>query len=169
MPVTRELDAPYHWYFANSGGRSVRRGYQKSLLFLVPSCARAKANSLETPRSYFNRLPDPHRPWSHIAIDFVTRSARIPREIRYSHYSGSLFPNRRTSYHLTKLPSAKERAEIMIALTFSISMGFRLKSPPTGAHNSLAPFGKPFCTLNGAKPQLSSGFHPQTNGQTERP
>ena len=50
---------------------------------------------------------------------------------------------------------------------------FRLHGIPLEVTSDRGPqftstFWKAFCTLVGAKPQLSSGFHPQTNGQTER-
>ena len=50
---------------------------------------------------------------------------------------------------------------------------FRLHGIPLEVTSDRGPqfsssFWKAFCTLVGAKPQLSSGYHPQTNGQTER-
>ena len=38
----------------------------------------------------------------------------------------------------------------------------------TEGHNLPFVFWSEFCTLLGAKVSLSSGFHPQTNGQAER-
>ncbi|XP_041944116.1 uncharacterized protein LOC121706437 [Alosa sapidissima] len=50
---------------------------------------------------------------------------------------------------------------------FSTCMVFTLTVSDRGPQFS-AWFWKAFCKLIGASPSLSSGFHPQTNGQTER-
>ncbi|KAI3360881.1 hypothetical protein L3Q82_012889, partial [Scortum barcoo] len=77
-------------------------------------CARGKS-SHRAPAGFLKPLPIPHRPWSHIAVDFVSGlppSQEVPSSLlRY----GQLFAK-----HLVQLPS------------------------------------------------LSSGYHPQSNGQTER-
>lgn len=68
---------------------------------------------------------------------------------------------------LPKLPSAKETAEIMIQHVF------RLHGLPRNIVSDRGPqftalFWKEFCKQLGISVSLSSGFYPQTNGQTER-
>ncbi|KAI3376164.1 hypothetical protein L3Q82_016689 [Scortum barcoo] len=68
---------------------------------------------------------------------------------------------------LPKLPSAKETAELMLTHVF------RLHGLPVDVVSDRGPqftsiFWREFCVLVGASASLSSGFHPQSNGQTER-
>ncbi|KAI2647803.1 Transposon Tf2-6 polyprotein [Labeo rohita] len=68
---------------------------------------------------------------------------------------------------LPKLPSAKETAVVVIDHVF------RLHGLPTDVVSDRGPqfvskFWREFCRLLGATVSLSSGFHPQSNGQTER-
>ena len=128
-------------------------------------CVRAKANS-QKPQGLLQPLPVPHRPWSHIAIDFVTglpksqgKSVILTIVDRFSK-SAHFVP-------LAKLPSGKETAEIMITNVFRLH-GLPLEVTSDRGPQFASAFWKAFCTLVGAKSQLSSGFHPQTNGQTER-
>ena len=68
---------------------------------------------------------------------------------------------------LTKLPSASETAQLLVQHVV------RLHGIPTDIVSNRGPqftarFWKLFCTLLGTSVSLSSGFHPQSNGQTER-
>lgn len=68
---------------------------------------------------------------------------------------------------LPKLPSAKGTAQIMVDHVF------KLHGLPTDIVSDRGPqfasqFWREFCRLIGASASLSSGFHPQTNGQAER-
>ena len=68
---------------------------------------------------------------------------------------------------LTKLPSASETAQLLITHVV------RLHGIPTdivsdGGPQFIARFWKAFWTLIGTTDSLSSGFHPQSNGQTEQ-
>ena len=68
---------------------------------------------------------------------------------------------------LPKLPSAKETAQILVQHVFRLH-GLPLEVTLGRGPQFTSAFWKAFCALVGVKPQLSSGFHPQTNGQTER-
>lgn len=106
------------------------------------------------------------RPWSHIALDFITglppsagKTVILTVVDRFSK-SAHFIP-------LTKLPSAKETAQIMIDNVF------KFHGLPTDVVSDRGPqfasqFWREFCRLIGATASLSSGFHPQTNGQAER-
>ncbi|KAG1974134.1 retrotransposable element [Pimephales promelas] len=68
---------------------------------------------------------------------------------------------------LPKLPSARETAQIIVEQVFKIhGLPSDVVSDRGPQFSSL--FWKEFCRLIGASASLSSGFHPQTNGQAER-
>ena len=77
------------------------------------------------------------------------------------------FPSLHTSYPLPSYPPQRGTAEIMIQNVFRLH-GLPLEVTSDRGPQFSSASWKAFCTLVGAKPQLSSGFHPQTNGQTER-
>ncbi|KAJ0059379.1 hypothetical protein NL108_016159 [Boleophthalmus pectinirostris] len=120
----------------------------------------------QAPAGHLLPLPVPHRPWSHISLDFVsglpvssghtTILTVVDRFSKMAHF-----------IPLAKLPSAKETAELMLQHVF------RLHGLPTDIVTDRGPqftsiFWREFCLLLGATVSLSSGYHPQSNGQTER-
>lgn len=128
-------------------------------------CARGKA-SHQPPAGPLHPLPVPHRPWSHIAVDFVTglppsqgNTVILTIVDRFSkgvHY-----------IPLPKLPSAFETAELLV------NQVFRLHGIPADIVSDRGPqfssqVWRAFCRALGASASLSSGYHPQSNGQTER-
>ena len=130
-----------------------------------PICAQNKS-SRQAPSGLLQPLPIPRRPWSHIALDFITGMPPsdghtviltvVDRFSKAAHF-----------IPLTKLPTAKETAQLMIQHVF------RLHGLPTDVVSDRGPqftaqFWKAFLTQLGASVSLSSGFHPQTNGQSER-
>ncbi len=68
---------------------------------------------------------------------------------------------------LPKLPSAKETADTVVDHVFRIH-GFPADVVSDRGPQFVSKFWREFCRLLGATVSLSSGFHPQTNGQTER-
>ncbi|KAI4805924.1 hypothetical protein KUCAC02_010517 [Chaenocephalus aceratus] len=128
-------------------------------------CARSKA-SHQAPAGLLRPLPIPHRPWSHIAVDFVTGLPPsdgndtiltiVDRFSKAVHF-----------VPLPKLPSALETATLLTQHVF------RLHGIPQDIVSDRGPqfssqVWKAFCRALGASASLSSGYHPQTNGQTER-
>ena len=137
----------------------------KEYVAACPVCAQNKS-SHRPPAGLLHPLPVPSRPWSHISLDFVTGLPLsegnttiltiVDRFSKMVHF-----------VPLPKLPSAKELAEIML------SNVFRLHGLPKDVVSDRGPqfvsrFWKAFCSLIGATVSLSSGYHPQSNGQTER-
>lgn len=127
-------------------------------------CARGKA-SHRTPAGFHRPLPIPHRPWSHIAVDFVTglppsegNSVVLTIVDRFSkivHY-----------VPISKLPSAFETANLLILHVF------RIHCIPKDIVSDRGPqfisqVWKAFCRALGVSASLSSGYCPLTNGQTE--
>lgn len=68
---------------------------------------------------------------------------------------------------LPKLPSAKETAEVMMNQVFRIH-GFPRDIVSDRGPQFVSRFWKEFCRLLGATVSLTSGYHPESNGQTER-
>jgi transposase InsO family protein len=140
-------------------GRDTRR-----FIASCVTCAQTKTGN-SPPAGLLRPLPVPARRWSHIALDFITglppsagNTVILTVVDRFSK-SARFIP-------LTKLPSAKETAQIMVDHVFKIH------GLPTDVVSDRGPqfsafFWKEFCRLIGATASLSSGFHPQTNGQAE--
>lgn len=68
---------------------------------------------------------------------------------------------------LPKLPSAKETTELMLTHLFHLH-GLPVDVVSDQGPQFTSVFWRDFCALVGASASLSSGFHPQSNGQTER-
>lgn len=119
----------------------------------------------QRPSGYLHPLPTPHCPWSHIALDFVTGLPDssgntviltiIDRFSKIAHFVA-----------LKKLPTVSETFKLLVEHVF------RLHGIPTDIMSDRGPqftsqVWRAFCTALGAKPSLSSGYHPQSDGQTE--
>ena len=130
-----------------------------------PVCARNKV-SRQPPAGLLQPLPVPHRPWSDISLDFVTGLPPsdgnttiltiVDRFSKMVHF-----------VPLPKLPSAKETAEVLLHHVCRLH-GFPKDVVSDRGPQFVSRFWKAFCTLLGATVSLSSGFHPQSNGQSER-
>ncbi|KAK2889879.1 hypothetical protein Q8A73_018179 [Channa argus] len=129
------------------------------------TCARGKTPK-KPPDGLLQPLPIPSRPWSHIALDFVTG---LPP----SHGNTTIltiidcFSKAVHFVPLPKLPTATETAELLTQHVL------RLHGIPRDIVSDRGPqfvsqVWKAFCKALGATVSLSSGFHPQSNGQTER-
>ena len=110
-------------------------------------------------------LPVPHRPWSDISMDFVTG-------LPYSEGNTNvltvvdMFSKMAHFIGLPKLPSAKETADVMMNHVFRLH-GFPRDIVSDRGPQFISKFWKEFCHLLGATVSLTSGYHPQSNGQTE--
>ena len=137
------------------------RGYVNA----CPVCNQNKT-SRHPPAGFLHPLPAPQRPWSHISLDFVTGLPTskdhtailtvVDRISKMVHF-----------IPLSKLPSAKETAELVLQNIF------RLHGLPTDIVSDRGPqftsiFLGEFCSLVGASFSLASGFHPQSNGQDRK-
>ncbi|KAK2912287.1 hypothetical protein Q8A73_006400 [Channa argus] len=129
------------------------------------TCARGKTPK-KPPDGLLQPLPIPSRPWSHIALDFVTG---LPP----SHGNTTVltiidrFSKAVHFVPLPKLPTATETAELLtqhVLRLHGIPRDIVLDRGP----QFVSQVWKAFCKALGATVSLSSGFHPQSNGQTER-
>lgn len=137
----------------------------RSFVSACAVCAQNKS-SHSPPSGLLRPLPLASRPWSHIAIDFVSglppssgQTVILTIVDRFSKAAHFLA--------LPKLPSARETADLMVQHVF------RLHGIPNDIVSDRGPqfvsqLWKSFCQSLGTSVSLSSGFHPQTNGQTER-
>ncbi|CAK6981241.1 uncharacterized protein LOC108874699, partial [Scomber scombrus] len=128
-------------------------------------CARNKS-SHRAPAGLLQPLPIPHRPWSHIAVDFVT--GLPPSEGNTTILT--IVDRFSKSVHfvpLPKLPSALETSDLLVQHVF------RLHGIPQDIVSDRGPqftsqVWRGFCQALGVRTSLTSGYHPQSNGQTER-
>ncbi|KAI2667413.1 Transposon Tf2-6 polyprotein [Labeo rohita] len=118
------------------------------------------------PAGLLQPLPVPQRPWSHIAVDFITD---LPP---FSGYTTILTVVDRFSkgcrlIPLSKLPTAMETAEVLC------NWVFRFYGLPEDIVSNRGPqfssrLWSSFFHLLGVNVSLTSGYHPQANGQVER-
>lgn len=110
-------------------------------------------------------LPVPHHPWPHLSVDFVTRLP-CPVENTFIDTVVNEFSKMVYFVPLPKLPSAKESAQLLVQHVF------RLHGLPVDVVSDRGALSSTlwieFSKLLGATSCLSSGFHPQSNGQLER-
>ncbi len=137
----------------------------RSFVEACPVCCQGKSGR-QLPLGLLHPLPIPHRPWSHIPLDFITglppsqgNSVILVIVDRFSK-AARFIP-------LPKLPSAKETATLLM------NHVFRVFGIPQDVVSDRGPqfssrFWGAFCKLVGSFASLSSGFHPESNGQTER-
>ncbi len=111
-------------------------------------------------------LPPPTIPWSHIAIDFVTD---LPNSRNYTTILTVIdrFSKACRLIPLPKLPTAFETAEALLEQVF------RFYGLPEDIVSDRGPqftsrVWKAFCQQLNINVSLTSGYHPQSNGQVER-
>lgn len=137
----------------------------KGFVASCPACCRAKP-SHAPPAGLLRPLPVPSRPWSGIAVDFISG---LPPSKGMSIILTIVdrFSKQAHFIPLPKLPSAAETAEILI------NQVIRLHGIPSEILSDRGPqfvskVWKHFCSSLGASATLTSGYHPQSNGQCER-
>ncbi len=121
----------------------------REFVFACSVCARGKTSNRH-PEGLLQPLSVPSRPWSHIALDFVTA---LPGQYRFSK-TAHFIP-------LPKLPSAKETAVTVVNHVFRVH-GLPVDVVSDRGPQFVSKFWREFCRLLGATVSLSSGFHPQT-------
>lgn len=111
-------------------------------------------------------LPALGRPWSHIALDFVTRlppsegNTVVCTIIDQFSKAAHFIP-------LTKLPIALETAQILKKKVFHVHV-IPLDIVSDRGPQVTSQVWKAFCQALDTTVNLTSDYHPQSNGQTER-
>ncbi|XP_068508006.1 uncharacterized protein tctn1 isoform X2 [Syngnathus scovelli] len=137
----------------------------KEYVAACPVCARNK-NAHGARMGLLHPLPIPSRPWAEISMDFVTglptshgRTTILTVVDRFSKMAHFIA--------LPKLPSAKRTATVMMDHIFRVH-GFPKDIVSDRGPQFVSRFWREFCKLIGATVSLTSGYHPEANGQTER-
>ncbi|KAI2644628.1 Transposon Tf2-6 polyprotein [Labeo rohita] len=140
--------------------RDVRRYVQG-----CKECAMSKSPR-HLPAGKLHPLPIPNRPWSHLGVDFMT-DLPVSDENTCILVIVDCFSKFYRLIPLKGLPTALETAECLF------NHVFRYYGLPEDIVSDRGPqfisrVWKAFFKLLGVTVSLSSGYHPQTNGQTER-
>ncbi|KAL0154036.1 hypothetical protein M9458_050695, partial [Cirrhinus mrigala] len=134
----------------------------------VKRCATCNISKVprRLPAGLLQPLPLPQRPWSHIAVDFITD---LPPSNGYTTVLSVIdrFSKGCRFIPLTKLPTAMETAELLC------NWVFRFYGLPEDIVSDRGPqfssrLWASFCRLLRINVSLTSGYHPQANGQVER-
>ncbi|KAI2644270.1 Transposon Tf2-9 polyprotein [Labeo rohita] len=144
--------------------RTLRRDVQEYVQ-ACNICARYK-NPNTPSTGELQPLPVPKRPWTHISLDFVSG---LP-DSQGKNIILTIVDRFSKAVHLVVLaglPSAKTTAELILEHVVRLH-GFPKDIVSDRGPQFTAKFWQAFCRLVGTTSSLSSGFHPQTNGQTER-
>lgn len=128
-------------------------------------CVQGKA-SHRRPAGLLLHLPVPKHPWSHITLDFVSglpisNSNSVILTI-VDHFSKAVH-----NVPLPKLPPALETAQLLVQRVFRF-YGIPQDIVSDRGPQFISQAWKAFCSAQGASVSLSSGFHPQINGRTEK-
>uniref|UniRef100_A0A8C7X743 Gypsy retrotransposon integrase-like protein 1 n=1 Tax=Oryzias sinensis TaxID=183150 RepID=A0A8C7X743_9TELE len=158
--VARTLNLLRRRFFWPSMGKDV-----KEYVAACSTCARSKSSN-SPPSGLLQPLSTPSRPWSHIAVDFVTGLPLsqgntviltvIDRFTKFVHF-----------IPLPQLPSASETAEVLVQNVFR-HHGIPADIVSDRGPQFVSQVWKVFWSALGATVSLSSGYHPQSNGQAER-
>uniref|UniRef100_A0A671KHG3 Gypsy retrotransposon integrase-like protein 1 n=1 Tax=Sinocyclocheilus anshuiensis TaxID=1608454 RepID=A0A671KHG3_9TELE len=128
-------------------------------------CAQSKTPR-ELPSGLLKPLPIPQRPWSHLSIDFITD---LPPS---DHHTTILVIIDRFSKScrlipLPKLPTAMETAQALFQHVFRI-YGLPEDIVSDRGTQFTSQVWKAFCNQLDINVSLTSGYHPEANGQVER-
>uniref|UniRef100_A0A3P9M887 Gypsy retrotransposon integrase-like protein 1 n=1 Tax=Oryzias latipes TaxID=8090 RepID=A0A3P9M887_ORYLA len=128
-------------------------------------CARSKSSN-SPPAGLLHPLPVPQRPWSHLAMDFITGLPAsqdntviltvVDRFSKAAHF-----------IPLPKLPTATEMADILVREVLR-HHGIPSDIVSDRGPQFISQVWRAFCSALGATVSLTSGHHPQSNGQAER-
>ncbi|KAK3548457.1 hypothetical protein QTP70_013156 [Hemibagrus guttatus] len=139
--------------------------YLRAAKRLNPRQAMAKTPR-QLPSGKLLPLPVPNRPWSHLGVDFIT-------DLPNSHTHTCIFVIVDRFSKACRLLPLKGPPTAMEAAELLFNQVFRYFGIPEDIVSDRGPqfvsrVWRAFFTRLGVAVNLSSGYHPQTNGQTER-
>lgn len=141
---------------------------QRDVIDFVHNCSicNISKSSHQCPAGLLQPLPIPQRPWSHISIDFITD---LPNSRGFTTILTVIdrFSKACRLIPLTKLPTAFETAEVLMEQVF------RFYGLPEDIVSDRGPqftsrVWSAFCQQLNINVSLTSGYHPESNGQVER-
>lgn len=137
-----------------------------ALLAAIHGCGNPNFCRCTPPSGLLQPLPIPPRPWSHIALDFVT--GLPPSEVNdtvlrvVDHFSKAVH-----FVSLPKLPTTLETANLLVQHVFRLH-GVPQDILSDHGRQFTSQVWKAFCRALGTTSSFTLGHHPQSNGQTER-
>ncbi|GIL89322.1 hypothetical protein Vretifemale_17151, partial [Volvox reticuliferus] len=145
----------------------------RSIQAYVKSCATCQRTkpSTQAPPGLLQHLPTPNRPWTHVSIDFITNlppsKGLDGRTYTAIFTCVDLFTKQAHFTPTSKSVSARDTALLFLTHIY------RLHSIPTTIISDRDPhfisdIWQTFWTHLGTSLTISSAYHPQTDGQTER-
>uniref|UniRef100_A0A3P9MBI2 Gypsy retrotransposon integrase-like protein 1 n=1 Tax=Oryzias latipes TaxID=8090 RepID=A0A3P9MBI2_ORYLA len=158
--IHRTLKPVQRRFFWPSMARDVRE-----FVAACDVCARSKSSNLP-PAGLLHPLPVPQRPWSHLAMDFITGlpasqdNTVILTVVNRFSKAAHFIP-------LPKLPTATEMADVLVREVFR-HHGIPRDIVSDRGPQFISQVWRAFCSALGATVSLTSGHHPQSNGQAER-
>ncbi|KAL0148225.1 hypothetical protein M9458_056457 [Cirrhinus mrigala] len=128
-------------------------------------CAQSKTPK-ELPSGLLQRLPIPQRPWSHLSIDFVTD---LPSSNEFTTVL-VIIDRFSKSCHLIPLKGLPTAMETALALFNHVFRVYGLPEDIVSDRGTqfTSQVWKAFCKQLDINISLTSGYHPQSNGQVER-
>ena len=143
---------------------SIRRDIQQYVL-TCPVCARTKAQHI-APSGLLQPLPIPPTPWHTLSLDFITD---LPESNKHTAILVVVDMLSKMAHFipLKGIPSATELSHIFLEHIVRLH-GLPTKLVSDRASQFTSKFWKAFCSALGVEVALSSAYHPQTDGQTER-
>uniref|UniRef100_A0A803TUL0 Gypsy retrotransposon integrase-like protein 1 n=1 Tax=Anolis carolinensis TaxID=28377 RepID=A0A803TUL0_ANOCA len=137
----------------------------KSYITRCELCAECKTPPGK-PQGLLQSVVEPTRPWECVAMDFV---GELPpsKGYRYIWTVLDLFSKQVHFVALQKLPSAEKLAELYVRHVYRLHACPERVISDRGVQFT-ARFWEKFLSLLGAERNLSSAFHPMTNGGVER-
>uniref|UniRef100_A0A8C5M8S7 Integrase catalytic domain-containing protein n=1 Tax=Leptobrachium leishanense TaxID=445787 RepID=A0A8C5M8S7_9ANUR len=111
-------------------------------------------------------LPVPTRPWAHISTDFIVE---LPMSQRCTTIMVVVDQFTKMAHFIpcTGVPTAKETASLFFLHVFRLH-GLPESITSDRGSQFTSKFWKAFCSLLHITGNLTSAYHPQSNGQTER-
>ena len=128
-------------------------------------CAQCKAPR-HLPRGKLHPLPIPHRPWSHLSVDFITNlplsQGNTTILVDVDHFSKSCL--------LLPLPGLLMALQTAVALYTHVFLHYGVPEHIVSDQGPqfMSRVWKAFMERLGVLISLTSGFHPERNGQVER-
>lgn len=161
LGVTKTIENIRRCYWWPSMNQHIKEYIQTCL-----SCQRNKADA-KHPAGTLQPLPIPQRPWSSISMDLITDLPVTP-----DGKDAILVIVDRLTKMVHIVPCTKTSTSLELALLFHQNI-FKLHGLPTEIISDRDPrftsnFWKELCRLLGVKQNLTSPYHPQSDGQTER-